>query len=208
MPHEDQEGYDNMRFGMNDKRIVVGSVGTICGFIFGFFVAKATIAPAPVPTQAAPQQGLPENHPGAEVVELLQQLQQRADENPKDAQVRVVLGNAYYEMKRFDAAIRWYEAALALEPDNISTNTDLGTAYFYVGNPSKALDIFNKSLQLDPNHPQTLQNIGVVNISMGNTAAGLQAWQKLLETNPDYPQIDQIREQIKQVQEQAKSKKS
>lgn len=197
---------------MANKQIVIGSVGIVIGFIMGFFVAQASFSDAetgfPNQPAAAGQAPIPEGHPSNEVMALLEKLEERAANHPEDVDVRVHLGNAYYDLKLFDHAIRWYHQALDLDPRNIDVNTDLGTAYYYSQNSAKAIELFERSLRIDGNHPQTLQNLGVVQVSLGNLSEAVESWEKLLETNPDYPHGAEIREQISKAQAQIKSGKS
>ena len=171
----------------------------VVGFILGYFVAVASLEPGHAPvlqqTQASGGQ-LPEGHPPAELMEMVQRLMERAQADPEDSEVRALLGNAYYDMQRFSNAIEWYEAAIALDPENINVSTDLGTSYYYTGDADRAIERFNESLRLDANHAQTLQNLGVVLASKGDLAEAIEAWQKLIEKNPDYPHSDQILQQI------------
>jgi cytochrome c-type biogenesis protein CcmH/NrfG len=40
----------------------------------------------------------------------------QANDRPTDAAVRIDLANLYFDARRFDLAVPWYEAALKLEP--------------------------------------------------------------------------------------------
>ena len=82
------------------------------------------------------------------------ETQKRAEEHPEDKQVRIVLGNSYYDMGRFNAAVSWYQQALDLDPDNLNVRTDLGTAQLYQGKVSEAIETYQVCLKLDPNHPR------------------------------------------------------
>ena len=139
---------------------------------------------------------LPEGHPPPEIMARLQQLESLAQSNPQGKDARVALGNAYYDMRRFDAAIRWYSEALELEPDDVSVRTDLATSYLYMGNSIKALELYKESLKIDPNHAQTLQNVGVAYFSTGNFPEAIESWEKLITLHPQYPNRRGIEKQI------------
>lgn len=200
---------------MGKKQAVVGTVGVLVGFILGFFVsqfATQSRLAGSVPTQEQARSGqqgeLPPDHPSTQLMEMMQRLLAQAQSHPDDPEVRVVLGNAFYEMRRFRDAIRWYEEADSLAPGNINVLTDLGTSYFYSGQPQKALEMFAKSLAIDPVHPQTLHNLGVVHESIHQHDEAIQAWQKLLEAHPEYPHAAEIRDQIEKIRERAQSGES
>ena len=193
-------------------------VGGLVGFVVGIFAGKGITMPSQAAAGRAPQapaqqqQGqtpaMPEDHPSAALIQALQRMQEMAQQNPEDASIRARLGNAYYDMRQFDLAIRWYEEALALDAGNINVSTDLGTAYHYTDQSSRALSQFARSLEIDPTHPQTLHNLGVVHYSMGNLQEAVQAWELLIEKNPDYRSIEQIREQIDRAKQQMEAGES
>ena len=192
---------------MKNRQIVTAVVGTLVGFILGFFVSQIFVqSPAGMNGQQsiAPNQGasqVPQEHPPAEVIEQLAELQEQAEADSEDGQARIALGNAYYDMGRFDGAIQWYEEALGLMPDDVNIRTDLGTAYLYTGNPIKAVELYQRSLEIQPDHAQTLYNIGVTYLSTGNFAEALGSLQKLLEFHPDHPDAESIQQQIEHIQE-------
>lgn len=191
---------------MKNKQIVTAVVGTLVGFILGFFISQIFVqAPAGMSAQqVAPTQGasqMPPDHPPAEVMEQLEELQKQAEADSQNGQVRVALGNAYYDIGRFDGAIQWYEEALLLVPDDVDVRTDLGTAYLYTGNPIKAVDLYQRSLEIQPDHAQTLYNIGVTYLSTGNFPEALENLQKLLEFHPDHPDHESVQQQIEHIKE-------
>ncbi len=187
---------------MKNRLYAAGAVGIVVGFILGFFTAQIqNQEPAVAPIQhtgAGPgsQSGLPEGHPPTEVLEELGKLQKRAEEQPGDKQVRIVLGNSYYDMGRFDAAVSWYQQALDLDPENLDVRTDLGTAQLYQGKVSEAIETYQHCLKLDPHHPQTLQNLGIAYFSTGKFASAIDSWDKLLNSHPEYPHKEEIRKQL------------
>lgn len=180
---------------MNRQQLVTGIVGIIVGFILGFFVSQGVAPSQSGQDQSASQ--LPENHPGPEMVAQLQRMLDQARANPADHEVRISLGNTYYDMERYDAAIPWYEEALALKGDDVDVSTDLGTSYLATGAVEKAIGQYRKSLALEAEHPQTLQNMGFAFFSIGNYGEALNTWQRLLEAHPDYAHADGIREQMR-----------
>jgi cytochrome c-type biogenesis protein CcmH/NrfG len=183
---------------MKNRQIVFGLVGIAIGFVLGFFTSDL-INKGPVPVGGAPvtqEFGLPEDHPSIEDMQRLRELQERAAADPKDKDVRIALGNTHYDMKRFDAAVKWYEEAVRLDPNNPNVNTDLGTSYLHTNHPDKAIEMYKKSLALDEKHPQTLQNLGFAYFSIMNFADAIASWEKLLAFHPEYPHRTEIEKQI------------
>ncbi len=196
---------------MQNKPRVAAATGVAIGFILGFFAARiqqeATV-PEPAPQAQENSSALPSDHPPTEVLEQLARLQEHARDHPEDKEVRILLGNSYYDMKRFDAAASWYSEALELDPENVNVRTDLGTAQLYQGQVESAIASYRKSLSLDPNHPQTLENLGIAHFVTGEFEAAIRIWQRLLATHPEYPRRERIKEQINNAREQLNQEQS
>lgn len=154
-------------------------------------VVPTAAAPAPAPTAAAPapaeapsDSGVPEPLPidGDRAAAL----RAAADEAPDDVQSRVDLGNLYHEARRFDDAVPWFEAALALDPELIEVSTDLGVAYYYGGAVDRALAQFERSLEIDPAHAGTLLSLGIVRaFGKQDLTGAIEAWEELQRLAPD-----------------------
>ena len=186
---------------MKNKQVVTGIVGVVIGLILGFFLSEILLQKDADVKQGfsmgQKQSGeIPEGHPSSETIERLQKLEVLAESSPDEKDARIALGNTYYDMGRFDIAIRWYVEALELEPGNISVRTDLATSYLYIGNTIRAVELYKESLKIDPNHAQTLQNIGVAYFSTGNFSEAIESWEKLIRLHPSYPNREGIEKQI------------
>ena len=198
---------------MKNKQIPFLIVGILIGLVGGFFLGRDVVqrVPGGLSAQSPPAQAqsvLPENHPSPEFIEQLQKLEVHAGEDENDVEARVALGNAYYDVSRFDLAIRWYEEAMSLDDKDPDMVTDLGTAYFYSGNQEKALELFHHSLELAPDHPQTLQNLGWVQFQSDNLEAAAEAWEKLIQVHPDYEQIEAVKKQLEGIKEHLRGDQS
>lgn len=185
---------------MKNRQLAFGIVGILIGFVLGFFVSQAVQKPAPMPIRAegasTAAEELPEGHPPIEVMQQIQALEQHAAEHPEHADVKIQLGNAYYDMKRFDRAVIWYEQALELEPGNVDVNNDLGTSYFAVGQQEKAIATLQHSLELEADNPVALQNLGWVHFSSDDFEKAIEVWTRLVEAHPDYQNIEQVQEHL------------
>jgi tetratricopeptide (TPR) repeat protein len=142
-----------------------------------------------VATQAPPAQipAAPEVPPVDEARAV--ELRAAAETAPEDVQVRVDLGNLYFDGQRFEDAIPWFEAALALRPDDVEVSTDLGVAYFYTDDTDRALSQFARSLNVAPAHAKTILNIGIVR-AFGNQdlEGAVEAWEEVQRVAPGSPE--------------------
>jgi cytochrome c-type biogenesis protein CcmH/NrfG len=183
---------------MTKDSIALGVAGVLFGFLAGWIIGAqqgrstfAPLAPAAQTAAAAPAAGATGGQAQAQEPPKfdqahVDQLRQRAADNPKDARVRAEIGNAYFDAERYPEAITWYEAALGLEPKNVDVSTDLGVSYYYANQADRALAQFDRSLAIDPRHTKTMLNIGVVRaFGKQDLAGAAQIWQKVVDIAPE-----------------------
>ena len=145
---------------------------------------------------AAPS-GLPEGHPPIDNALIIKQLQEEAQQNPKDPDIPLKLANFLYDQRQYQQAIEWYEKSLALNPKNVNARTDLGTAYYYVGQSGEALKQYSQSLAIDPDHKPTLLNVIVVNLEgTHNLVAARRAWDRLHKLDPANPALPSLKQKL------------
>jgi tetratricopeptide (TPR) repeat protein len=175
---------------MHKESIVVGVAGIFFGVLVGWIIGSqqdraGTTAPAPT-AQAAP--AAPSQAPVFDESRA-SALKVTAERNPADVEIRVQLGNLYFDGERYDEATRWYEAALKIDPKNVNASTDLGIAYYYSNQPDRALAQFERSLAIDPRHSKTLLNVGIVRAFGKSDLDGAEkAWQRVLDVAPESPE--------------------
>jgi tetratricopeptide (TPR) repeat protein len=149
---------------MTRDALVVGISGTLFGLIVGWILGSQMAAPpSPTPsavtTSSPPAEAAP---PPPLDVERAAELERRARAEPRNAPVRVELADVYYDARRFDLAIPWYEAALTIDPKNVNASTDLAICYYYTNNIDRALTQIDRSLAVDPRHVKSLLNQGII----------------------------------------------
>jgi len=141
--------------------------------------------------------GLPQGHPPIDNGLIIKQLQEEAQQNPKDPDIPLKLANFLYDQRQYPQAIEWYQKSLALNPKNVNAHTDLGTAYYYAGQSSEALKQYNQSLAIDPDHKPTLLNVIVVNLEgTHDIAAAQRAWDRLHDLDPSNPALPSLKQKL------------
>jgi tetratricopeptide (TPR) repeat protein len=190
--------------------VIFFSVGFLAGFIYksqgpaNVPAAAVAAASASAPSAGAmgaaagadidPATGLPKGHPSMEEAQTIQNYEQRARQNPQDAQIPLELANYLYDKRNYNMAIEWYERSLRLDSRNVNARTDLGTCYFYTGQPQQALSEYQKALALNPNHQPTIFNLIVVNLEgTHDLQAAKKYWSELNRKNPNYPGLKDIK---------------
>ena len=106
--------------------------------------------------------------PGSRAVPLDQDRVRRRSkrspqQNPKDAQPRVQLGNMFFDAEQYPQAITWYEQAMRAQPDRTRTCPPISASRTTTRtSPIARSPQFEHSLSLDPKHTKTLLNMGIV----------------------------------------------
>lgn len=180
---------------MSRDSIAFGITGVFFGLLVGWIIGSQqgrTATPSADAPAASAQQSAqtPRQRTAAPLDEgRATTLARQAGENPRDASVRIELGNVYFDAERFEDAVKWYEQALELDPKNVNASTDLGIGYYYLNQPDRALSQFERSLAIDPLHTKTLLNIGIVRAYGKDDLDGAaRAWQRVVEIAPDTPE--------------------
>jgi hypothetical protein len=203
---------------MKKETILTAVVFFVVGFLAGYItdaqmnwsgrqkaVMPATPAmPSEMPGGGAPgtaqgggMSGMPEGHPPIDTALVVKQLQQAAEQNPKDPDIPLKLANFLYDQRQYQQAIEWYQKSLAIDPKNINARTDMGTAYFYIGQTARALKEYSKSLAVDPSHKPTLLNVIVVNLEgTHDIAAAQRAWDRLHNLDPTNPALQSLKQKL------------
>jgi cytochrome c-type biogenesis protein CcmH/NrfG len=140
---------------MKAESIVFAAAGVFFGLIVGWIIGTQQAGP-PRPAGSAPsaaQTTAPSStgqSPAPKPVDenRAQTLRATALQDPRNAVVRVELGNMYMDADRPTDAVTWYEEALRITPRDVNVSTDLGVCYHYMGDADRALKQFAYSLSI------------------------------------------------------------
>jgi tetratricopeptide (TPR) repeat protein len=163
--------------------------GVIVGWVLGSQQTRSSVAVATQAVQQAQPAGQAAQQ-GSRAVPLDQDrakaLEAVAQQNPKDAQPRVQLGNMYFDAEQYPQAIAWYEQAFALNAKDPNLSTDLGVAYYYTNQPDRAISQFDHSLSIDPKHTKTWLNMGIVRaFGKQDLEGAAKAWEQVVALDPN-----------------------
>ena len=180
---------------MSRESIFFAISGTFFGLMVGWMIGsqRPSAAPAPAPaTAAAPAPAATpagQNAPRPLDERRVGQLTSQAAAEPQNAAARAELGNLYFDADRFDDAIRWYQEALSLKPNDPDVSTDLGIAFYYTNQPEKALAQFTHSLSVSPAHTKTMLNQGIVlAFAKQDLEGAAKAWERVVKLAPGSPE--------------------
>ncbi len=178
---------------MRADSIVFGIAGVLFGVIVGWVLGSQQPRGGRVATAVPPAQSQPAGQTaqtGSRAVpvdpERAKALESVAQQNPKDVQPRVQLGNLYFDAEQYPQAINWYEQAYALNNRDANVSTDLGVAYYYTNQPDRAIKQFEHSLSIDPKHLKTLLNMGIVRaFGKQDLEGAAKAWEEVVAIAPN-----------------------
>lgn len=123
-------------------------------------------------------------------------LEPLADQNPTDANVHLLLGQAYVRADRKDDAQAAFTKGFSLKPDaTFPLATQNADEYFVAGNVhaallqfEPALAAYSMTLQLDPQKAGALTNIGVVYYQSGKLDLAVAQFKRALQLEPNDPE--------------------
>jgi tetratricopeptide (TPR) repeat protein len=127
------------------------------------------------------------------------QLLTRANQlRPDSYEAIVALGNTNFDAGRYEAAEKWYTAALVKNPKDVNVRTDLGLSFMFQepSDVDRAIKEFRKSLETDPGHEQTLQNLAVALTKKGSFNEAEATLKKLSEVNAANPSLSKLRSDL------------
>ncbi len=182
---------------MTRDAVIFGIAGTMFGLLAGWIIGSQHARPIPGAVPAPPAAAAAPAQLPAPTLDLkrVSALEAEAKARPSDAAVRAQLGNLYFDAERFDLAISWYEASLALNPGDINVSTDLAVCYYYTNDADKALRQIDKSLAIDAKHAKTILNQGIIRAFGKQDLDGAQkSWERVLEVAPDSPEAVRARQ--------------
>ena len=134
---------------------------------------------------------------GAAFMVVVTEHKERLKENPRDKISLLFLGNANYDISRFEKSKEYYQRFLELDPNHVGARTDLATSYFNMKEMDAAIQELKIVLSQKPDHEAALFNLGLILAGDNLDREGaIQAWEKLLLNHPDHPRAMEVRRQI------------
>jgi tetratricopeptide (TPR) repeat protein len=128
----------------------------------------------------------PLNHtPELAVGDLIDALQQKVKQNPKDIRSLLMLGNSYYMAGKIVRAIEVYKAVLALDPNISHAYYHIGIAYYRNAKLDEAIGALEKAREINPSLVMTFYWLGVSYYHKGLYTQSRQAFEILLEKNQE-----------------------
>lgn len=99
------------------------------------------------------------------------------------------LGKYYFEFEQYDNAIKSFETALELDPENRDALFNIARTFRRTKNYEKALEVYNKLLTLDPKNWGAWNDVGIAYTEVKDYKKAKEIYIKLLDQNPKNSEI-------------------
>jgi cytochrome c-type biogenesis protein CcmH len=127
-------------------------------------------------TSADPTRGLPP------MEELVEKLAERLEQEPDNIEGWIMLGRSHMAMGQVEQALKSYETAYRLAPDDPSLLLNYAEALAKMqdnrlsGRPAEMIE---KAVEIEPRNPNGLWMMGLVHYERGTFSKAIQSWQRL-----------------------------
>lgn len=182
---------------MKSQGALLGVSGVFFGVLVGWILGSQQAAPPAVVSGSPAPAGGSTSTSSAPPLDLQRasDLERQANARPADANVRVELGDLYFDAQRFDLAIPWYQAALKIDNRNVNASTDLAVSLFSTNEVDRALKQIDHSLSVDPRHAKTLLNQGIIRAwGKQDLEGAAAAWEQVVKVAPTSPEGTQAKQ--------------
>jgi serine/threonine-protein kinase len=119
---------------------------------------------------------------GADAVPLLTAAQARF---PQDFWLNNELGWALCHVQRWDEALGFHRAALALRPESSAAHNGIGAVLLHMGRQDEAIGHLEQALRIDPNSVAAHNNLGLVLWAKGRRDEAISHYQQALRIDPN-----------------------
>ena len=151
--------------------------------------------------------GAPHAMGDEQMAALLEQLAQRLEQEPNNAEGWVMLARSYGSIGQLEKSVAAYRKAVALVPDDANLLADFADALgvsqgrSLEGEPRQLID---KALALEPGNLKALALAGTAAFNRQDWAGAVRYWEKLRDSGPpDHPFVQQIQGGIAEARQRA-----
>ncbi|MBQ2644445.1 tetratricopeptide repeat protein [bacterium] len=106
---------------------------------------------------------------------------------PKDIDIYINLGSAFYEKGEYNNALSIYRQAIELEPHNAKIYCNLGYLYWGKGEIDEAIKTYETAIKYDPEYDIAYNNLGVIYLDdLGRVQKAIELFEEAIKHNPNY----------------------
>lgn len=106
---------------------------------------------------------------------------------PRDIDIYINLGSAFYEKGEYNNALAVYRQAIELEPHNAKIYCNLGYLYWGKGKIDEAIKTYETAIKYDPEYDIAYNNLGVIYLDdLGRVQKAIELFEQAIKHNPNY----------------------
>lgn len=106
---------------------------------------------------------------------------------PKEIDIYISLGSAFYDSEDYKNALIVYRRALELDSDNAKIHCNMGYLYWGMGDITEAIKEYNLSIKNDPMYDIAHNNLGVIYLDdLAHIQKAIECFKHAAEANPNY----------------------
>ena len=98
------------------------------------------------------------------------------------------LGNAYRQLRQWDAARKVLEHAVEVGPQDPEANYSLAMVYAQLNDTDRAYEYLQQALKLRPDYPEALNNLGVLYLRIGRRDQAVASFEQSIRVAPGFDQ--------------------
>ncbi len=158
---------------MNKDNALYGIIGLLAGLIIGYVatnsINRSTPSAVPEPVGARSTAQIPADHPptagdataaGGMQGEVAATIE-RANAAPQDFEAQMKAGDLYYQIKRYDQALEFFQRAQKVKPADFNALVSLGNVSFDLDRFPEAAQWYEQALKLQPKDVNVRTDLGL-----------------------------------------------
>lgn len=117
---------------------------------------------------------------------------------PESFQTQLIYANALRRSGRLTEALKVYNVALSLRPQNLALQTNIATLYAQTGQHAEAETLFNEVLRIEPTHAEAWVNLGLLYLSTEQPVKADSALHRAFRYGEGNSAVEGVRERLQQ----------
>jgi len=106
---------------------------------------------------------------------------------PKEIDIYISLGSAFYDKEDYENALVVYRRALELDPQNGKIHCNLGYLHWGMGDISEGIKEYELSIKYEPDYDIAHNNLGVIYLDdLAHIQKAIDCFQEAIRINPNY----------------------
>ena len=127
-----------------------------------------------------------ENTPKIKEVEEIKPAAKTSSITMKQNEDLISEGDKYFKSSNYDAAVRNYQEALQIVPNDAETLLKIGNIYQMKQDNTKAINYYQKSIIVNPDYTDGWFNLGIAYANENNLIESQKSFEKVISLDSDY----------------------